>query len=471
MNLREIHYNEIREYIDQKGLKNPQPSFSIMEKFMNFFNAGDFEESISTVFYSRFGISIKSKGSYNLNKSLIIGFEDFIEKQTISHDQPQANDQTQTNDQTDCSADLSDSDLEKQKEELRQKQQLAIIQAEELAKTKAEELAQVEELEKAKIALAKKKAEELAQQKEELRIQRIKARFEGFESEKIPDSIIPFDYTVNIPKTSKDYYAQENEKDDFYRSCDMLKHVIMKGSAGSGKTELAIKYAHEHNMAIFKLSCSSDMRMADLIGSKTFNEKGEIKFEAGMLTKAMLTANEYENGAMILLDEINTLGDKIQKNVNGIGDSTGFIDLPNIGRLSKNKGSKFIIVGTMNQSYAGTNPLNPEFKDRFSMIPMPKMSRDTKHKIYSKFSISDDLEHNLIRLCDRLEDLANNNTVANDVVFSTRSQISFLEILEDLEADNVPNAINRALNQTLVSKYDDPDHEEIVKDLIGEIFN
>ena len=57
------------------------------------------------------------------------------------------------------------------------------------------------------------------------------------------------------------------------------------------------------------------------------------------------------------------------------------------------------------------------------------------------------------------------------MVFSTRSQISFLEILEDLEADNVPNAINRALNQTLVSKYDDPDHEEIVKDLIGEIFN
>ena len=104
----------------------------------------------------------------------------------------------------------------------------------------------------------------------------------------------------------------------------MLKHVIMKGSAGSGKTELAIKYAHKNNMAIFKLSCSSDMRMADLIGSKTFDEKGNIKFEAGMLTKAMLTANEYENGAMILLDEINTLGDKIQKNVNGIGDNTGF---------------------------------------------------------------------------------------------------------------------------------------------------
>ena len=37
MTLREIQYNEIREYIDQKGLKNPQPSFSIMEKFMNFF--------------------------------------------------------------------------------------------------------------------------------------------------------------------------------------------------------------------------------------------------------------------------------------------------------------------------------------------------------------------------------------------------------------------------------------------------
>ena len=470
MTLREIQYNEIREYIDQKGLKNPQPSFSIMEKFMNFVNSNDFEESISTIFYSRFGISIKSKGSYNLNKSLIVGFEEFMKTKTISHDLPQVNDQTQTNDQTVGSADLSDSDLEKQKEELRQKQQLAIIQAEELAKTRAEELKQTEELEKAKIALAIKKAEELAKQKEELRAQRIKARSEGFESEKIPQSVIQFDYKINIPQFSRVYYQQENEKDDFFRSCDMLKHTIMKGSAGSGKTELAIKYAHDHNMALFKLSCSSDMRMADLIGCKTFDENGNIKFEAGMLTKALLTANEYKNGSIILLDEINTLSEKVQKNVNGIADGTGFIDLPT-GRLRINQGSKFIVVGTMNQSYTGTNPLNPEFKDRFSMIKMPKMSRDTKHKIYSKFGVSEDLEENLVSLCNRLDQLSENNTIANDVVFSTRSQISFLEILEDLEADNIPNAIQRALNQTLVSKFDDPDHEEIVKDLIEEIFN
>jgi|TARA_R110000796_G_scaffold18524_4_gene56118 MoxR-like ATPase len=470
MTLREIQYNEIREYIDQKGLKNPQPSFSIMKKFMNFVNSNDFEESISKIFYTRFGISIKSKESYNLNKSLIIGFEEFMKKQTISHDQPQVNDQTQTNDQTVGSADLSDSDLEKQKEELRQKQQLAVIQAEELAKTRAEELKQTEELEKAKIALAIKKAEELAKQKEELRAQRIKARSEGFESQKIPDSVIQFDYQINIPQFSRVYYQQENEKDDFFRSCDMLKHCIMKGSAGSGKTELAIKYAHDHKMALFKLSCSSDMRMADLIGCKTFDENGNIKFEAGMLTKALLTANEYENGSIILLDEINTLSEKVQKNVNGIADGTGFIDLPT-GRLRINQGSKFIVVGTMNQSYAGTNPLNPEFKDRFSMIKMPKMSRDTKHKIYSKFGVSEDLEENLISLCNRLDQLSENNTISNDVVFSTRSQISFLEILEDLEADNIPNAIYRALNQTLISKFDDPEHEEIVKDLIGDIFN
>jgi hypothetical protein len=99
------------------------------------------------------------------------------------------------------------------------------------------------------------------------------------------------------------------------------------------------------------------------------------------------------------------------------------------------------------------------------------MSRETKHKIYSKFGISDDLEHNLIRLCDRLEDLAEKNTISSDVVFSTRSQISFLEILEENEADNIPNAIQSALADTLIDKFDDPDHEEIVKDLIEEIFN
>ncbi len=72
---------------------------------------------------------------------------------------------------------------------------------------------------------------------------------------------------------------------------------------------------------------------------------------------------------------------------------------------------------------------------------------------------------------ERLEDLAEKNTISSDVVFSTRSQISFLEILEENEADNIPNAIQSALADTLIDKFDDPDHEEIVKDLIEEIFN
>ena len=256
-----ILYSDIKEYVDQKNLKNDQSTLSVMNKFMNFYNEFDFKESISKVFFSRYSLDIKSKSTMQNQKSLIIGFEEFMNKKT--HDQTQT--KTQTNDPTVGSADLSDSDLEKQKEELRQKQQLAIIQAEELAKTKAEELKQAEELEKAKIALALIKAEELAKKKKELRDQRIKARSQGFKSEKIPDSIIQFDYKINIPTFSKEYFQQENEKDRFYSKCDQLKHSIMKGSAGSGKTELAIKYAHENNMAIFKLSCSSDMRMADLI--------------------------------------------------------------------------------------------------------------------------------------------------------------------------------------------------------------
>ena len=101
---------------------------------------------------------------------------------------------------------------------------------------------------------------------------------------------------------------------------------------------------------------------------------------------------------------------------------------------------------------------------------MPDMTRETKLKIYSKFNISETIENGLIDLSNQLNNLQAENKIAGDVVFSTRSQIAFLELLEELELDQVPNAIQEALNVTLVSKFDDGDDKTKVKNLIERIF-
>ena len=349
--------------------------------------------------------------------------------------------------------------------QLRQAQELERIQAENLAKTRAEAKAKAEELERLKIAEAKAKAEAEAQRIAQARKDRLAKLTEGFEPEEIPQNIVTFDYMQNIPKTAKEYHAQGTEAQEFYSLALRNLHTILKGHAGSGKTELVIKFCKEYEIPLFKYSCSSDVKMADLIGAPTFDETGAIKFDAGVVTKGLLTSNAH-GICVVLLDEINTLSEKVQKNINGLADGTGFIDLPKVGRLQKNKGTRFLIVGTMNAKYSGTNTLNPELKDRFNIVNMPKMSKDTRTKIFSKYNPAPELSNKIESVIAKLEKMQIENEIENDVVFSTRSQIAFLETLEQYESDKIPNAIFKAFETCLINKFDDSDDMEKVAKMV-----
>lgn len=449
MNTRALTQNDIIKYINSKNLVNSQPYMNTLVNFKKLCDQVGYEESIDEL-CTRFIIGRSTKGA-KFVKSVIY---DFISK---------LDDNTQDN------TPLTQDTIAKNQEALRQKQELLKIQADQLSQNQAIAKKQAIELENQKIEAQKIEAEKEALRKQELRDARIQARKEGFVSQDIPEYIELFDYSKNIPTKSREYFEQKNEE-KMLRICgDLQKHTILSGSAGSGKTELVIKYAHDEKIPVFKMSCSSDVRMDDLIGAKTISNNGDIKFQAGMLLKAVLTANK-EGKAIILLDEINTLAEKVQKNINGLADGTGFIDLP-FGRIAINKGVQFLIMGTMNLSYSGTNPLNPELKDRFTVINMPKMSKDIKHKIYSKYNVSQKIENQLIQLSELLDTKQKDNILAADVVFSTRSQIAFLELYEELENQKMPDAIKEALNVTLVSKFDDDDEKNQVTKLINYVFD
>lgn len=447
----EISHRDITQYINAKNFVNPKSAQSQTSVLTSFKRLADMftNESTSEIF-TRFCIG-KSESSAKFAKSVIFDFAEYLmQKQVIAQTPMKSS--------------------EELAEELRIQEEKSAFLRREQQEAEAQAKAQYEELERVRVAEAEAKARKEQEEREAKRKARIEARSAGFVSEEIPAYIQTFDYMQNIPTKSNEYHTQGIEEKMLQTVISTGKHPILSGAAGTAKTSLVIKYAHENKIPLFKFSCSSDVRMDDLIGSKTIGSDGSsILWGAGMLTKAVLTANKY-GSAIILLDEINTLGEKIQKNVNGLADDTKFIDLP-MGKLKINDGVKFIIAGTMNLSYAGTNPLNPELKDRFVVIPMPKTSAEVKHKIYSKYSVSAGLENKLIELCDKVEELQRINKVSGDVVFSTRSQIAFLEILEELEYEQTPNAIREALNVTLVSKFDDENDKRNINSAIDEVFD
>ena len=441
----------ISHYIESKKFsssKTAQPYTSVLNAYIGLKQMFP-NESIDQI-VTRHLIG-KSASSGKFSKSVIYGYESFNGDSQI----PQNFSSGKTSDQL--------------AEELRQQEaKQQFLNAEKL-KADQEAQAKYQELEAQRLAEEQIRQEEQAKIKQQAQEARKKARIDGFISQEIPSYIQKFDYMKNIPTKARPYYAQGTEEAILNSCLNLGKHVILSGQAGSGKTELVLKVAHEQQIPIFKFSCSSDVRMADLIGSKTISEDGNsILFEAGMLTKAVLTANKYGK-AIILLDEINVLAEKVQKNVNGLADGTGFIDLPN-GRIAINQGVQFLIAGTMNLGYAGTNTLNPELKDRFIIISMPNMTDETRMKIYSPFNVSENIENSLLKLIKEIDSMQANNRIAGDVVFSTRSQLAFLELLEELEFNQVPKAIQEALNVTLVSKFDDNEDQKKVKDLIERLF-
>jgi len=454
--MNQISIQEIESYIESKHFKNPkskQPQISVLTNIAKIVKSCP-TDNLGQILY-RYDIG-RSSSSQTFASSVLNDFESYRRmnktEQLIQKEQ------------------ITSKTSEQLKAELEQTESKALYLAEQKTKADLEAKEKFALLEQQRVKEAEiKKQAEIAKRKLSREI-RIKDRNEGFISQDLPKFIQSFDYSDNIPKTAKVYYEGNGELEKFRTAMNLNKHAILCGKAGTGKTELVIKHAKENNIPLFKFSCSNDVRMSDLIGTKTISNDGNsIIFEAGMLTKAVLTANK--NGcAILLLDEINTLAEKVQKNINGISDGTNFIDLP-MGRISINKGVKFIICGTMNISYNGTNKLNTELLDRFVVITMPELSKDVKHKIYAKFAVSEQLENKLIVLSDKIDLAQKDNQLSSEVTFSTRSQIAFLEIYEELEAENIPDSITKSLDMCFVSKFTETEDIDKANELIQGVFN
>ena len=151
--------------------------------------------------------------------------------------------------------------------------------------------------------------------------------------------------------------------------------LIMKGPKGAGKTLAIQEFAARNGYPIIRHDCTEDTSTRDFIGS--FAAQGKSIFYAlGAITTAIEVANEM-GGAILILEEINSLSPGAQKMLNPIADYRQEISVAKIGKIFKvGPGKKIWVIGTMNPNYSGTYSLNEDLRSRFAIFEVGYMKED-----------------------------------------------------------------------------------------------
>ncbi len=133
--------------------------------------------------------------------------------------------------------------------------------------------------------------------------------------------------------------------------------LIVESDAGTGKNFKADLYAHYTNRPVFEFSANKQTEKSDLLFSREIGNEGTYRV-ASNLIRGIQTP-----GAIVVIDEVNTLPPGVAKLLNSLLDGRRYLNDPRSGKIRAHPSVR--IVGLMNpRSYLGTNPLSQEIVSR-----------------------------------------------------------------------------------------------------------
>ena len=171
--------------------------------------------------------------------------------------------------------------------------------------------------------------------------------------EKVPQFRAEWTYNKDIErKLAK--FARLNNKQLRRRN----KMTLLRGEAGTGKNVLVDIYSHFTNRPVFTFACNRRTEKEDLTFAYEFNpQEGTVRIDSKLID-ALQTP-----GAVIVLDEINTLPEGVIKMLNSVMDYRRTLYLTDGREIEVHP--NVILVGTMNPPhYIGTKKLPQEWKSR-----------------------------------------------------------------------------------------------------------
>lgn len=170
--------------------------------------------------------------------------------------------------------------------------------------------------------------------------------------------------------------------------------LILEGEAGTGKNVLVDMFCHFTNRETHTFSCNFQTEKEDITYAFKYDvNKGTYNVDSRLIEMLQTP------GAVIVLDEINTLPPGVAKMLNPLLDYRRCLYLPD-GRVIKAHPTA-LILGTMNpQHYIGVKPLSQEVKSRARVlfVDYPPAIRDGKHAYDEALILS--------RYIDSLRDLS-----------------------------------------------------------------
>lgn len=182
------------------------------------------------------------------------------------------------------------------------------------------------------------------------------------------------DFTLQAPTTRLNAMR-------LLRALQLKKPVLLEGSPGVGKTSLvtAIASATGHNLVRINLSDQTDLM--DLLGSDLPVEggrSGEFAWKDAPFLAAM------QEGAWVLLDEMNLASQSILEGLNSCLDHRGTVYIPELDRTFT-RHPDFRIFAAQNPlgQGGGRKGLPRSFLDRFSIVHMEELNNVDLNSIAS----------------------------------------------------------------------------------------
>lgn len=116
------------------------------------------------------------------------------------------------------------------------------------------------------------------------------------------------------PKAGGDFEANEKE---WYKSYENTKGIsLMVGEAGTGKNEAVEYFAGQTDRPFFWFPCGRGMEAIDMVAHYEFDSKEGTKRFLTNLAEGLQTP-----GAVVMIDEVNSLKPEVQAILHGLGDS------------------------------------------------------------------------------------------------------------------------------------------------------
>lgn len=277
----------------------------------------------------------------------------------------------------------------------------------------------------------------------------------------------------HIPSLNKNYVFNSNSLNEIllFLTNPFNDCLYISGASGCGKTTAVLQIAARLGWGVQQITLSNKCESIDLIGHSTL-KKGELVYEYGALTKAML------NGEILLLNEIDLMSAGDLSVLNDVLDGKPLTIIANNGEVIYPH-KDFRVIATANTKglgddtgfYSGARILNQAFLDRFRFLEMSYPSIRTEIITLKQAfpSLSDELTVNLCRMASDIRKIVSdgieNGTQQLSAPFSTRTLLKIAGILSLNTKYTVEDVVKMAFSLRLPKE-----EQEFISRLVKDIF-